>query len=153
MSDHIGKATTMIDLDALEKLADEATPGPWGAADWDDDFGDNLFTVEASEPEVLHEGQSSIWPDGIRRMRVAETIEGQRPTEDAAFIAAANPATIKALIAELKEARAIIRPLADCEIIEPDQPLADDITARYLFSMGEIRAARAFLARNGKGEG
>lgn len=93
---------TAPDLDALEKLADEATPGPWIAADWDDDFGENLFTVEASEPEVLREGQSSIWPDGIRRMRVAETIEGQRPAEDAAFIAAANPATVKALIAELR---------------------------------------------------
>lgn len=61
--------------------------------------------------------------------------------------------TMDTLIAELKEARQVIKPLSDCEIIEPDQPLADDITARYLFSMGEIRAARAFLARNGKGEG
>ena len=151
MSDHIGEATKkVIDLDALEKLADEATPGPWGAADWDDDFGDNLFTVEASEPEVLHEGQSSIWPYGIRRMRVAETIEGQRPTEDAAFIAAANPATIKALIAELKEAR---RLLADLMVwfgkypeFKPNPDYMSGVTE-------DIAKTRAFLARNGKGEG
>lgn len=84
----------------LARLAEAATPGPWSAADWGDDFGENKLAVQATEPEVLSPGQSSIWPDGIRCLRVAETMDGERPAEDAAFIAAANPATVLALLAE-----------------------------------------------------
>lgn len=90
----------MTDTDKLKRLAEAATPGPWSAEDWDDDFGENRFTVQATEPEKLSPGQSSIWPGGIRCFRVAETVEGERPIEDAAFIAAANPQAILALIAE-----------------------------------------------------
>ncbi len=61
---------------------------------------------------------------------------GQFLPQDRAFIAAANPATIKALIAELKEAR---EHLARCVELVP--------------APGAIEAADAFLARNGKGEG
>ncbi len=61
---------------------------------------------------------------------------GQFLPQDRAFIAAANPATIKALIAELKEAR---EHLARCVELVP--------------APGAIDAADAFLARNGKGEG
>lgn len=89
---------------ALERLADAATQGPWSAADWDDDFGENKFTVQATVPEKLSPGQTSIWPDGIRCLRVAETAEGERPAEDAAFIAAANPEAIKRLIAAARQA-------------------------------------------------
>jgi hypothetical protein len=39
-----------------------------------------------------------------------------------------------------------LKPLADCEIIEPDVPLPDGNIARYPFTMGEIRAARAALS-------
>lgn len=92
----------MTDTDKLKRLAEAATPGPWSAADWDDDFGENRFTVQATEPEKLSPGQSSIWPDGIRSIRVAETEYGQRPLEDAAFIAAANPQAILSLIAEIE---------------------------------------------------
>lgn len=88
----------------LERLAEAATPGPWSAADWDDDFGENRFTVQATEPEKLSPGQSFIWPDGIRCLRVAETMEGERPAEDAAFIAAANPDTVLRLISALSQA-------------------------------------------------
>jgi hypothetical protein len=93
----------MIDLDELERLARNATPGPWFAADWGNDFGDNLTTIEAQEPEVLYAGQSSIWPDGIQKLRIAETEEGERPIEDAAYIAAANPAVILELIRMVRE--------------------------------------------------
>ncbi len=84
MTDHIGKATAMIDLDALEKLADGVIGG------W-------------SKSRVLYEPEA---------------------------------ATIKALIAELKEARGH---LARCVELVP--------------APGAIEAADAFLARNGKGEG
>ena len=140
MTDHIGEATKkVIDLDALEKLADEA-----GGESWT--LGGGGFVVEGDRP--IADFLAQIDPEDWKS---APSLGDA--FERAKFVAAANPATIKALIAELKEARSVIKPLADCEIIEPDQPLADDITARYLFSMGEIRAARAFLARNGKGEG
>ncbi|WP_433950826.1 ead/Ea22-like family protein [Brevundimonas bullata] len=89
----------------LARLAEAATPGPWSAADWDDDFGENKFTVQATEPEKLSLGQSSIWPDGNRCLRVAETVEGERPAEDAAFIAAANPAAVLALLSEIAALR------------------------------------------------
>lgn len=134
-----------IDLDALEKLADEATPGPWIVQD-----GCSWRRIG-----TRHGDGDVLCPTNHHRDNHPDLTAGRGHDTYANlnFIAAANPATIKALIAELKDARSVIKPLADCEIIEPDQPLADDITARYLFSMGEIRAARAFLARNAKGEG
>jgi hypothetical protein len=62
------------------------TPTPWFAADWSHDFGTNFTTVEARSKEILRPGQSSIWPDGIAKRRVAETTDGDNPIEDAAFI-------------------------------------------------------------------
>ena len=52
------------------------TPGPWFVADWTCFDGDNLLTVEAREPEITEAGQSGIWPDGIRKMKVASTDDG-----------------------------------------------------------------------------
>lgn len=86
--------------DKLKRLAEAATQGTWCVSDWTQDGGQNRWTIETSEQEAVVEGQSSIWPDGIRKIRVAETEYGQRPTEDAAYIAAANPKSILALIAE-----------------------------------------------------
>lgn len=95
-----------VDHAELRRLAEAATPGPWFAADWDDDFGENRWTVERREPEVVSPGQSSIWPDGIRCNRVAQTDDGERPNEDAAYIAAANPAAMVALLNEIDALRA-----------------------------------------------
>lgn len=75
---------------------------------------------------------------------------GQFLPQDRAFIAGLSPATAKALIAELKEARAVIDRLASSEAFDMPQaisgPLAAEMRARMDY-------ARAFLARNGKGEG
>lgn len=90
MTDHIGGSTEKVDLDALEKLADEAS---MARGFWDEIYCLNKFHDHA------------------------------------------NPATIKALIAELKEARGH---LARCVELVPEP--------------GAIEAADAFLARNGKGE-
>lgn len=69
----------------------KATPGPWFTADWSQDDGPNRTTIEGREPEKLFPGQSSqssIWPNGVRKIRVAETAEGERPDDDAAIIVA-----------------------------------------------------------------
>ena len=90
-----------MNYDDLRAKALAATPGPWYAADWDEDDGSDTTTVEAREPEVISPGQSNIWPDGIARRRVAITHDGERPLEDSAFIAAANPATVLSLLDEI----------------------------------------------------
>ena len=121
-----------LDLDSLEKLADEATPGPW-----------------------VYEG-TGYTDDGGQYREVtspAEVIFGEWSTpseENAAFIAAANPQAIKALIAELKEARAVIDRLASSEAFDVPQAISGPLAAEMRARMD---AARAFLARNGKGEG
>jgi hypothetical protein len=73
----------------LRELRAKATAGEWFAADWTYDFGSGLTTIEAREPETLSEGQSSIWPDQVRKVLVAETQGGTNPLEDAAAIVAA----------------------------------------------------------------
>lgn len=97
--------TRTADHTELARLAEAATPGPWFASDWDVDDGENLWTIEAREPEVLSPGQSSIWPGGVRCKRIAQTEEGENPTEDAAFIAATNPATVLSLLSEIAALR------------------------------------------------
>jgi len=105
-ADHSSEVRNMVaDHAELARLAEAATQGEWRAADWDADDGENLWTIEAIEPEVLAPGQSSIWPEGVRCKRIAQTEEGENPTEDAAFIAAANPATVLALLSEIAALR------------------------------------------------
>lgn len=69
----------------LEKLDAERTQGDWQAADWGDDYGDDTTVVETSRDEILQPGQSSIWPDGKQKIKVAEA----ELVSDAAFIASA----------------------------------------------------------------
>lgn len=143
MTDHIGEATQkVIDLDALEKLADGATPGPWIT-----ETGTETVWVGPSKASAAKVARI-ICPVDVGPGYITEYVEQQ--TANAAFIAAANPATIKALIAELKEARAVIDRLASSEAFDVPQavngPLAAEMRARMDY-------ARAFLARNGKGEG
>ena len=45
----------------------------------------------------------------------------------------------------IKTLEEALRPLAECEIIEPDVPIPDDYGARYFITYGEIRRARALL--------
>lgn len=95
-----------IDLDALEKLADEATPGHhWTGDDWD------------------------LWVQFLEFYDYA-------PASTLPFLKNANPATIKALIAELRGARTI---MTDVQRSTQGPSLDSRINA--------------FLARNGEGEG
>ena len=81
-------------LDALEKLAGEATEGGWC---YEEAFG----------------GQANHWAFIVRRdidepgfySAIAEMVGEERTEEDAAFIAAANPAVVLALIAEVRHGR------------------------------------------------
>lgn len=125
MTDHIADTRKkVIDLDALEKLADEATPGPW--------------KIDRSYPNRLPGGISQDGTEG--RAAITRFNAFAKPTQpfaerNAAFIAAANPATIKALIAELRDARSTVEELL------------------YAHTDKSIAMGEAFLARNGKGEG
>ncbi len=114
MTDHIVEANKkVIDLDALEKLADRCS------------FGDPWYTEE----NLL--GRQNF---------------GQFLTQDRAFIAAANPATIKALISELREARDILGSLAT-SVLEDVQTCGITLTA-----ITKACRARAFLSKAQGGE-
>lgn len=80
-------------LAALDALAAAATPGPWAMESNDDDgaavFADDGGTGTAYIAREMWQGES----------------EGEA---DAAYIAAADPSTVRALIAALTEARANI---------------------------------------------
>jgi len=119
MSDHIGKATTMIDLDALEKLADEAeacSPSPW---------------QHTPSTRTVHGNESGYLAD--RDGNWIATFDGREEND---FSAAANPATIKALIAELRSLRT--------RVARWEPPMMTGTASG---------SCSAFLARNGKGEG
>lgn len=108
-----------IDLDALENLADEATPGPWKAVG-------TIYEHMNCEVRGGRKGEGQA---------IAQVWDGPHAFKDGQWIAAANPVTIKDLIAELKEARSTVEELL------------------YAHTDKSIAMGRAFLARNGKGEG
>ena len=105
-------------LDALEKLAGEATPGPWATYDNSQDVfgrkpyswfqiyamidGDMWVIMSANsnmvEPEEL---QLPATEKGFRR----KSAPGQAG-KNARYVAAANPAVVLALIAEVRHGRA-----------------------------------------------
>lgn len=131
-----------IDLDALENLADEATPGPWMVQD-----GCSWRRIG-----TRHGDGDVLCPTNHHRDNHPDLTAGRGHDTYANLhsIAAANPATIKSLIAELREARGLLKPFADrCdEAVRPDDSDSDGLTVQTR----HLRAARAFLARNGKGE-
>ena len=93
--------TATIDLDQLQKLADAATPGPW--------------TVSAENPPINHQphypDNGAIWVYAdedcdihpIADCSCNHTCRMFEQEYNAAFIAAANPTTILALIARIRD--------------------------------------------------
>jgi transaldolase len=75
-----------MNLDKLEALADAATPGPWI-------FSNNGYVCSQSLPEIVCSPHSCL-PNNAK---VSDHIKDVKRTGK--FIAAANPETIKALIA------------------------------------------------------
>jgi hypothetical protein len=74
-----------VDLDEIERLAKEATPGPWTSS------------IE-TDPETDKPG--IIWADAGHHC-----IGDMYATDDADYIAAVNPSVVLELIAELREYR------------------------------------------------
>jgi Ead/Ea22-like protein len=83
----------MIGKAKLKKLAEKATPGPWAASDKHDDA---IVNPDASRLRV------PLYPDAFHNYSGTLVAESAKPN-DVAFIAAASPDTILALLAELQE--------------------------------------------------
>ncbi len=91
-----------IDLDALERMAKAATRGNW-RNEREPDTGNVWFD---DCPTGAHPVESDAAALG---QAVACTFK----VTDARYIAAANPTAVLALIAELREARALVAPLRE----------------------------------------
>lgn len=72
-----------IDRDKLRDLASDATPGPWTATGWANENYDGNYLVVASGADVASTGKSELYQ------------------ENAAFIAAASPDVVLALLDKL----------------------------------------------------
>lgn len=105
----------MTDYNELMRLAEAASNHEWFADDWSDDFGDDKTTIGFRTQEVIAAGNHGIWPEGIQWHRVASTEEGENPLADAAFIAAANPSAVLALIAEKDAMAGLLKRFVDGE--------------------------------------
>jgi hypothetical protein len=79
-----------VDLDELERLAKEADPGPWRT---EEDAEHYPFLVAET-------------PDGGSYVLIES--KGELESVNAYFMAAANPATALALVAELRAAREVV---------------------------------------------
>lgn len=93
------------DIAALRALAAAATPGPWKTVQ-NPMRSDGLF-VMIDAPQEYYEGVSDI--NGNRMPRLPDAVVPCQVDHDSArYIAAANPAAILSLLAELEAARKII---------------------------------------------
>lgn len=86
-------------------LLEGVTEGPWFASDWNEDDGPEPFTIEAREPEVLSAGQSSIWPNGIVKRRIASTEDGDGDRAAHARLIASAPTLISEMADALEAAK------------------------------------------------
>ena len=85
---------TPQDLDRLDELASKATPGPWGVYRITYEHQPGHLVIGSPDPRDL---KHDIYPTG----------------HDAAFIAAADPSTVRALIAEVRRLRRGVEKIQD----------------------------------------
>ncbi|MEG2042140.1 MAG: ead/Ea22-like family protein [Hafnia sp.] len=97
-----------IDKRALREAAEKATPGPWYVHDKPCEDGN--YGIDTSDKEFLAE--AVVWW-GFSRQSIWRE-------EDAKHIAAANPATVRALLDELEAAEKRIAELEERTLILPD---------------------------------
>ena len=85
----------LIDTDALRKLCKSATPGPWHV----DSYAPGLNEISTYTGKFSGDVIGSPQDDGWRVPSISDN--------DAAYIAAANPATVLQLLDEIDRLRAI----------------------------------------------
>lgn len=115
--------TRALDLDGLEALAKEASQGEWTVVEG---CCDGLFDVEVQADEDGNAAENCF-------------------SNDAAFIAAANPETVQLLIAAARERDGLREALAEIVDIAALEDVNDNIS-RDDFSRG-VRAARLDVGR------
>lgn len=105
-----------IDLDALERLARAATPGPWHTGDGYEQQDPGAYVADARGHIV-----------------VAQADDSPCVPTDAAFIAAANPAAVLELVQRLRATENLLHDgFAFLLKGEPRSPLEADIKAILL---------------------
>jgi len=105
----------MIDLDEIERLARAATPGKWSVRE----TVINGIGYGGHWVETDHEDLIQITGSGGARSFTHRVFDRQIHDDNeanAAYIAAANPATVLALVARLRAAEAALREIADQHI-------------------------------------
>ncbi len=121
-----GPVASHVNLDRLKALADAATLGPWEA------------TYEEADRWTSITGQSH---DGLVCPEVA-TCEGE-PGDDSAFIAALDPDTVRALIADARRVQEAEAKLEQVRAFAQQQH--DEIIGRYNLT-GAANSHRAGFA-------
>ena len=99
-------ASAVVDIEELEVLAKAAQPGPW-SVDSDADYRDAAPYICSARL-----GYTVVSRDGVME------------DDDAAFIAAANPQTVLALLAELRmhRERASVATVTDAQLADEEKP-------------------------------
>ncbi len=102
---HSAKVRSMIsdeELDAWQKLADDATAGPWEWGDYRDGHGleGRLLSRASSDPKVILRPVATSW-EGDYEIEYEE--------QDGAFIASSRT-IVPALIAEVRRLRLVATP-------------------------------------------
>ena len=154
----------MKDFSELERLAKAATPGPWRHATYlsgtqNVEFPGSIGVAVVEDIKDGDDDSVATCPDAAHAA-VAHRKEdkgGKYDTQryhNAAFIAAANPQTILALTARVKELEEALKPFADnLSHAEGRQGWPDDTPAGGMnfpvITNGHLRRAR--VALSGKG--
>jgi hypothetical protein len=130
-ADHIGEVNEMVDLAELKRLAEAATPGPWGAFDH----------YCGRDPETAGQYAQSRLVGPGRFDTVAEVRQGNDDIlgsvdANAAFIAAANPAAVLSLLDLIARQQETIR--ADGEALVAILEVSGDRAAAGFNESGRL---------------
>lgn len=108
---------TDAELDVLEKLASEATPGPWATYDNSQDvFGREPYDwfqiyamIDGDMWVIMQANGNMVEPEDLQLPATEKTVRRKyapgQAGKNARYVAAANPQAVLALIHELRECR------------------------------------------------
>lgn len=141
MSNSPVMSITEEQLNDLQQRAEAATPGPWSIIQkktWP-------FEVSLSDANdgFITDIMVCTWSTADDLATMNARPENKQSLADAAYIAAANPSTVAALIAALREARAALAALATVPDAMPLQPFTtiDRGSKNYAAGWNACRAA------------